>query len=362
MHAQRKKRRWGTMADFDFDELDKAVSGALGKKTPVNDDRIEAVIVPEPETVTTPEVEPEETPSDTPKIISLSTPVQTARSTPAARRSSGRFMDMVHPRSDMTPKTSESLSPKPQPQPISTVEPTPAPIEPLQSIEEILKPLESPFLPDTKVEKRPLGGSSSSQFDTSSLTEEPILNRLEAPDDPRLEAENMPDPIDFAIENGHVDLDLEMDTKAHVETKAVVESIPEDVSAEVEPTIDESAIDNIEATEAVEEVEAVKAIEPVEQTPAPKNEGKEPAPSHSEATELIVDQPTGPTSITQQYTEQKSSTAESGAIFDTEAYHQPLAQSVKKKSGLLVIVWIVLLVVLGAAAGGAFYIYVLPML
>ncbi len=345
------------MADFDFDELDKAVSGALGKKAPVNDDTVEAVIVPEPKVEPVVTVQADPISEEAPKITGISAPVEApSRSVPVARRSSGRFMDMVHPRSDMTPKAADSSAPKPSASLVSPAsESTTAPIEPPQSIEEVLKPLESPFLPDTKVEKRPLGGSAS-QFDSSEFAEEPILNRLEAPDDPRLEAENMPDPIDFAIENGHVDLDLENDSKPAAIAEPVKKDILDEPVEETETPLDESTIDGIEAVEATEEVEVVK------ETPEVVEEVKKPETTHPEPTELIVDQPTGPTSITQQYTEQKSSATESGAIFDTEAYHQPLAQSVKKKSGWLVIVWIVLLVVLGAAAGGAFYIYVLPML
>ena len=75
-----------------------------------------------------------------------------------------------------------------------------------------------------------------------------------------------------------------------------------------------------------------------------------------------VQEPTGPTSITQQYKEQPSSNQQSGAIFDTESYHQPVIKPAHKKSSWLIIVWILLLVLLGAAAGWAVYTFVLPML
>src|SRR5690606_12423598 len=67
-------------------------------------------------------------------------------------------------------------------------------------------------------------------------------------------------------------------------------------------------------------------------------------------------------SIPQQYTEKASSAPESGAIYDTEAYHQPvLAPTQKKSSSVLVFIWILLLVILGAGAGVAFYLFVLPL-
>ena len=73
--------------------------------------------------------------------------------------------------------------------------------------------------------------------------------------------------------------------------------------------------------------------------------------------------PTGPTSITQQYTEQPSTGDQpTGAIFDTEAYRKPLSHPAKKKSGWLYVLWIVLLLVVGAGAGAAVYFFVLPKL
>ncbi len=352
------------MADFDFDEIDKAVTGALGKKAPVSDDTIEPVIVPEPtkaEEAPSTETISSESGDETPKITSVATPVAAAPSTaPAIRRSSGRFMDMVHPQSDM--RSSGHLLSKPVPS-------SPAPIEPIQSIDEVFVAQESPFLPDTKVEKRPLGGSpSSSQPDDAELLE----NLLDAPDTPLLEAETMPDPIDFAIENGHVDLDLHLDTK-HEEKKAEALTTEPQESAEAV-----QAIENVEEFAVEEKQEASEELSAEPQSkPEPIVEAEKPTDSnvesktetaakqdktHDEPTELKADEPTGPTSITQQYKEHTSTTAESGAIFDTEAYHQPLAQSVKKKSSILVIAWILLLVILGAGAGAAFYLYILPML
>ena len=76
---------------------------------------------------------------------------------------------------------------------------------------------------------------------------------------------------------------------------------------------------------------------------------------------FVEQEPVGPTSITQQYKEQVSTNQESGAIYDTESYHQPVTKPVKK-SGNLAILWIALLVVFGAAAGWAVYTFILPML
>jgi uncharacterized membrane protein len=134
-------------------------------------------------------------------------------------------------------------------------------------------PLETPFLTDAKIEKRPLGA-----FSTESAT--PELPLIEEP-------------------------------------------IPQPVAD-------------------VEEVEEV----PVPEVPQPVDE-----------------QPAGPTSITQQYTEKPASeTQTTGSIYDTEAYHQPLTNAPKKAGGVMVAVWIGALIVIGGGIGAGIYFIVLPML
>ncbi len=294
------------LSDFDFDELDKAVAGALSD--------------------TPQDAEPalDDAPVSTPQEEVKAVEPTVSRPAPAARRSSGRFMDVVHPSSDM--RTKSRFTP-----PVSTpVVADPKPVETAQSIddddEDWAKPLESPFLPDAKVEKRPLGimpvtGDASK--------EDELL--LEAPDELLVEAHTMPDPIDFAAQASALPSEQE-DTAAPVES--------------VEETPAESEIELIEeevAKSAESEVTQEASVSHVEE-----------APKEAE--------PIGPASISQQYTEQASSTPESGAIYDTESYHQPLAPTPKKKSGAWVFVWILLLLIVGAAAGVGFYFFVLPTL
>lgn len=377
------------MTDFDFEELDKAVSGALGKEdatneatasdtyvnsasTPVvSDDTVEPVIAAEP-------------------VVQATEPLQASTAAPAIRRTSGRFMDMVHPTSDMRirpgsgsvrPQAAaapvsdwEAPQPVAKPTPDESISIEPAPVEPRESIEEILKPLESPFLPDTKVEKRPLGGLSSlSQFDTSQLLEEPDLLLLDEPDDPRIEDTAMPDPIDFAVENGHVDFDdsantmsesaastpLQVPNEEKLEQQGPTQEEP-DAFAHPEDTPHEEPDDTLLAQVEAEPpiVASTAPVEVLEATETPQPIQTIDSVESSE----VAETPTGPTSITQQYQEQQTTPAESGAIFDTEAYHQPLASPVKKKSGVWIIIWILVLIVLGVGAGAAFYVYVLPML
>ncbi|MDB5161744.1 MAG: hypothetical protein JWM52_252 [Candidatus Saccharibacteria bacterium] len=299
------------MQDIDFEELDRAVSSTMGPS--------------------------DETPEEQRVKISTQPPEIKTVSTPAARRSSGRFMDVVHPSSDMRNSSSERSAPRVS-EPVPAREPEPAPErdtstdwpDPLdfhgftdeepkkdeptnepESTEEPsdgeTQPLESPFLTDAKVEKRPLGAFSDNEPTPTisdelakaedTPTDEPEL-LLEASDEPLLEATNEPE-----------------------------ERKEEDTGESEAPEVTEATVTETE-------------------TPAPKE-----------------DIPTGPTSITQQYKEQPSTTSQpSGAIYDTEAYHQPLAYPAKKKSGGLVILWILGLIIIGGGIGAAVYFFVLPML
>lgn len=290
------------MQDIDFDELDRAVNSVSGTDTSdTTNSSANPVVTPRP---------------DTP-------------ASPAARRSSGRFMDVVHPSSDMRPPARTISSPSDTPTQASTqptTKPTaatttetadsfqwPDPIEmagtqseseaapttPEPSIEESpAQPLDSPFLPDAKVEKRPLG--SPPAFDFSNMNE---------PDEPQKSETTM----------------------------------PSDDDAPMPAELNEDIV-KLEETETPVEPPATTAAESTASTPA-------------------AEEPIGPTSITQQYKEQPSTTQQpSGAIYDTETYHQPLAHTEKKHSGILVIIWIVALILVGGGAGAGVYFFVLPML
>lgn len=306
------------MSDFDFDEIDKAVNGVLGNDTPES-----AVPAPE-ENETAQPAQPEERGSLT---SSRDMSDKTAASMPAARRgSTGRFMDMVHPSSDMRRASSEPATEAPVPTPAPSAAPrVPEPPtffkEPAVVSGEETKPLESPFLPDAKVEKRPLGAPvSDTPTPLTTLFTEPKEELLEAPeeelklepsDEPLIEAESLPDPIDF-----HNSLEA-------------AKTQNDEVSAE--PTPEE-----------------------------PSHESKPEEGNHDVPSPALNEEIAGPSSITQQYKEQPSGAQEPGAIYDTESYHQPLTTPPKKRSGAWVFLWIFLLIILGAAAGAAIYLFVLP--
>ncbi len=304
------------MSDIDFDELDRAVNGALGSAPSVPESTSdESLDIPvRAETPALNHVERTRMDPTSISVSSSSVPVtRIAPAAPAARRSSGRFMDIVPPSANMR-KPSVDKTPVVKPEITRLTSPTEAPV--VDEPEPWNEPLESPFLADAKVEKRPLGGNAPAEvvppFDFQGILDEPEEELLEAPEPQELiEATSTPEPIDIEA--------------AQAVTEEIEATAHEQYEKEDEPTVEEEIV-----------------VEQVVEKP--------------------TEQPTGPTSITQQYDEQPSSNQESGAIYDTESYHQPVVKPPKKKSSWLIIVWILLLVLLGAAAGWVVYAYVLPML
>jgi hypothetical protein len=288
---------------------------------------------------------------------------------PLAARRGGRFMDVVHPSSDMKkatpvrpavsregamvqPSSSSALAeptdvPSVSVAPDKNEEPTSAqdtshpasasewpdplemvdfkekkeqesePVEPTSVVTEAPKeqpPLSSPFLPDTKVEKRPLGGSTnepSAQPERSSALSEQATDEASAEHDPDDQLPALPKDVEPILPAElHSDLmAIESDNGAVHETK------PE------QPDI------------------------------------KAPEPASPPQIQVTRDEtPSGPTSIPQQYREEPSTgDQENGAIYDTDTYHQPLAHPAKKKSGWLWVVWIVLILLIGAGGGAALF-------
>jgi len=311
------------MQDIDFDEIDRAVSSVT---TPNSKEEIPATV----ETIST------DVPSEP---VTGGVPI--SDTSPAARRSSGRFMDVVHPSSDMRPApTRTQESPMPSPRPESTpvvsvperVEPTvntgaafhwpdpidlheeskpeepAAPVDVAETpVEETATPLESPFLSDAKVEKRPLGAFSDPEPE------------LLTPEDFPSSQTQTPEPVSEPA--------LEVETpQNHEEPAEVPEELHDDL-LKLEAHTNDDSVEN-----------------------------------HEEPSSKPEDVPAGPTSITQQYKEQPSSADEpSGAIFDTEVYNQALVHTPKKSRKALIVVWIAALILVGGGIGAGIYFVLLPM-
>jgi len=360
------------MKDLDFDELDRAVNSIIGGDQGQTDNAKEDTGLSATASV-----------SDIPTLDSTPTAsvpdVNTLASQPlAARRSSGRFMDVVHPSSDMRssfvpprPSTREGLTIQPDtsstveepvmsiPTPVSstseeltTSEPVktewPDPIDfnkaydqpvaeesaktevdeipsmpvsdaPAPVSDDVMPPLESPFIPDAKVEKRPLGA----------FTDEPVA--------PAVDTASTEKPA------SEPDIDLSTNTE---DTPKNETPMPAELQNDL------LSIESNEDTAEVPTPEQPTTIEPTPTLALPAQSAQ------SSATEA-----TAPVAITQQYVEQPSTGDKpAGSIFDVDNYHKPIAHPKKKKSGWLMIVWIVLLIIFGIGAGAAFYFYILPTL
>jgi hypothetical protein len=325
------------MKDIDFDELDRAVNSLISPGgTPAPADSTTPAPVASTSTPPTAPTPPPATPTSTPPL--------------AERRSSGRFMDVVHPSSDMRgsatvpprptsreaatitpPSSAESIPAAPadsapetntktaawpdpidfhaasQEAPESTPVATPQPALPSS---EMTTPLETPFLSDAKVEKRPLGAFST---DTPELT----------PAAPGVEPAPSTTPVDTS-------------------TTAPTDDTPKN---------EDHPIENDTPMPA----ELQPGLLSIESNEDSQHEKAETAP-----TTAAPPTPVGPTSITQQYKEQPSTGDKpAGTVFDTEAYKKPQSGP-KKKSGLFVVLWIFLLLVVGAGVGAAVYFFVLP--
>lgn len=273
--------------------------------------------------------------------VSSESPAQAAtplvdRSRPivAPRRSAGRFMDVMHPSSDMktaTPAVAPSAAPSRQAQlvtppvrsaevPVSVsaaaepqVASSPTTSEPIEAAmaaamtSESTEPLSSPFLPDAKVEKRPLGTPSTDVFEATDAQSEPGIGVQEK------DAQLAPDATQSVEE---LPAELHNDLLA-IETNLAVEDADFSAEQAAEPTI--------------------AADTPVVAPEAPSGSA-------------------GPASIPQQYKELPSSGDQtSGAIFDVEDYHKQPAHPAKSNKSWLWIVLIIVIIVISAAGGAAFY-------
>ncbi len=339
------------MTDLDFDELDRAVNSLIGDtdqsvvdKTNLYDDK-QAPAVPadtdasttvQPEVEPTEHVEAEAAPVVAPTEVEAPSVAEPKPQTQplAARRSSGRFMDVVHPSSDMrtvnkvAPRpvtTSTSSTPEELPasaenvndQPLETPEKTDTNMS--DSSEGQESAVVSPFLADAKVEKRPLGAFADNEKPS------PALNDL------------MQEELDSS-ESPEASVKLVEDDKETVQSIETFQQ-PKTENSDEMPEELQGDVLSIETKESEAEV-------------APDVPETQPVPTIN-----------APVAITQQYVEKaQAPEVESGAIFDTDAYQKPAVTGKAHHSGWMTVLWIFLLIILGAGAGVAIYTYVLPLL
>jgi len=291
------------MNDIDFDELDRAVNSLVGSgsgQKPIATDEPKEKVLSINTTPSRPTISNQPTINAAPTLIE--------------KRSSGQFMDVVHPSSNMrslplvmpsrlsrqgTTVAQASVNMAPMRPDVSSIT-TPAvhnvainPINPI--IVPTDESIDSPFIPDAKVEKRPLGAFSAepTAVDTATLgAKEPVA----------------------------------------VEKKELSQALPAELQSDL------LLIESGDVT--AEDAEVAKPdMKPIEPSPV---------------------QPIAPTSITQQYAEKPNTGDQNnGSIYDTDTYHKTMIVPAKKKSSWMWVMWISILLIVGAGAGAAIYLFVL---
>jgi len=216
------------------------------------------------------------------------------------------------------------------------------------------EPLSSPFLPDTRVEKRPLGGVQPVQDDVN----EPSTPTTGASDTAELQEDGLKED-DHKTASKQLPADpvkMADDMSLPEELSGDVMALESDANTMAMPASSEKAAVVANQLDALKPDAKDNDVDDGDTPPkeAPKVTKSVTEDSGEPAVQPIV--PTGPISIPQQYREEPSTgDKESGAIYDTDTYHQPLAHPKKKKSGWMWVIWIVLFLVVGAAGGAALF-------
>ncbi|MFZ1243275.1 MAG: hypothetical protein WAQ22_04005 [Candidatus Saccharimonas sp.] len=303
-------------------------------------------------------------------------PVATPTSVVAPQRPRGRFMDIVSPSANMrgapapsrqgktidpvTPLTSSSnvvdtfaATPKEE-EILPHIDDTPATPEWSDSIDQPTKkqedafahtldslqpgdekPMDSPFLPDAKVEKRPLGVpmSASEAFMPSPQHESSDMSEP-------VQTTNDEELMNTLDESAPVDQSSEEAAQVAPEVALPAELSQDVMQVESGETNGDSKGNN--HSDDTHEQESVQ----YNQQPA--------IPSKPE----VVTAPLTAVAIPQQYQEKPAATEEENTpIYTTEEYPSGVAHPVKHKSSWLWVLWIVVLLALGAGGGAAAYLF-----
>lgn len=335
------------MTDIDFDELDKAVNSIMtGGIRPSRPSRPEAS---KPEDVVPPSVSSTRDTSETNDTSSSASSRSATRVVPARR--GGRFMDVVHPSSNMRPGPAGAPSKqvsrsKGTIEPIDTSAYYPAPNEnelndllansdlsptPAASFDE---PVLSPFIADAKVDKRPLGSIDASPVEVEEATVDEPTGLVAREATPNGADEEVSSEVS-AGEDANDQLAPKVRDRSDDERRT---ELPDELNVDLLSLETDKTYDS--------DVPALQSVESSEQKTIPDDTNK---PGLLSA---------GSIAIQRQYqVESSSDTAKNGSIYDTDTYHQPLMHPEQKKSGWMWIVWVVLLLVLGAGGGAAAYFF-----
>lgn len=250
---------------------------------------------------------PQALPTVAPAPVAVTKPEHTEPVAPHPK--SGRFLDVMHPSADMRSVTVPPRPSEPESRPFAPTTvpavakeesvkpdvPAPAAVNPFPPT-----PVTSPFLPDAKVEKRPLGGDM--------LASEPVEQN---------------DPVEKIVETEVINNDAQ----------AV-----DNGSGDEQRPLDANDFDN----ETSAEEQKLQAIE-----------SADVADTSHEAIRAVESADTG------KVTDAAANSA--AGIYDVDKNAKPLAHPAKQKSGWGAVVIIVAIIVVAIAAGAAaYFIFVKP--
>lgn len=250
-----------------------------------------------------------------------------------------------------SPETMEPALPAVE---VSTAEP-----EPVGAVDETatLSPMTSPFLPDAKIEKRPLGSLAAPDSETSSRDTPPspqspsqakitrhelVIDAPAAVDPPEaLSTTLSPEVVDSPEHSPEAKPD-ESIAKQPVATDEYSEDLPAEYQSgllELEGDSTGRAFDDTTNDDT---------------TSGQKSTSEEKSHDDTSATS---DQVTaiGSQQIPRQYSEKKSEEVTSAPIYETESYKQPMATAAKQKSGWWVVVIVCAVILLGGGGGALLY-------
>ena len=386
------------MKDLDFDELDRAVNSLITKDSTIPSAGNSASGVAYVEPIT----------EETEHILELGEPISTNDGIltetktddvvdvapisikPAIEKpSTGRFMDVVHPSSNMrsslvmperssvritSDKAPISRAPLLSSLPSLHLKPTEPSVvsQPANFVSDdtedddidrisndIDKTLNmdvddsqiSPFLSGTKVEKRPLGAFSTSVNMTPEV--------MDSPSDDAASSEAAPTPLmapaiapPVQPSSGYNPTPSLPVSEPSFVTKLDSDELDAPLPAELQ-----NELLSIESDEMTAQPETTLADIVNEPDTAPNVAPQAIEPSTTSAPVSIS------TSIQPQYKEMPSSgDQDNGAIYDVKNYHKTVSHPSDGKSGWMWVVWIALMLIVGVGIGAAVYFLVLPQL
>lgn len=369
--------------ELDFDELDKAVNSLMGNVT--EKDAAPKSKTLDINTTLAPDEAPtykhldeaaqkignetidrqEQTVSLNEEEIEKLPPMQSP-----PKKASGRFMDVVHPSSDMRTVASiknvsregvtiapkEAPSQEPATDAVLTKSQTPLHVEEQEKPKDNLaseakpepsEPLVSPFLPDAKVEKRPLGGLEPKQ---EAETEEAskITESLSAPVSLEEKKPLLLEEPEQATQTDNLPPLTELEPKVDDTADEKVESNPEEV-------LEKKNDDEFSKMDAMDQ--AAKSLNEVTEH-IPEEFKNELLEVEKVTTSISDSGPIGIVSIPKQYQEKESTGDKTnGSIYDTDHYHKPVAHPAQQKSGWMWVIVVIILIAIGAALGATAYFF-----